>query len=535
MSTSVLAPQAIAAEQSGIHLETTRQAWPKRLLPFGLILLLTALSLAVHGYHPYAEDGGLYATGIKRLLNPTLYTHSQPFVDAHLRYSLFAPAIATLVHLTHASLATVLLFIHLASIAATLSAVWLLVRRLYTNQPAHLGAVTLTAAWLTLPVAGTSLILVDPYVTARSISLPCTLFALAATLDLLQPGSTRKRLSLAILCAVLLLAAITHPLMAAYALADVLLLAAVLSRIPSIRLWGSIALCCIAFIAAAILEAGWPPDPAVYIPVAITRYYWFLSRWQWYELIGLAAPLLILAAVAFYGKPRAFEDKPQAARRALARVAITSGITAVLVSIAFAHESSAAHIVARLQPLRTFQTIYMLMILVLGAILGEYLLRSHPWRWIVTFTLLGTFMFHIQRSTYPASAHIEWPGTPPANSYEQAFLWISRHTPIDALFAMDADYISEPAEDAQSFRAIAERSALPDYSKDGGEASITPSLAPAWTAGQLAQANLSTQADAQRLSALRPLNADWVMLRQHAQTSFDCPYTNDRVKVCRLP
>ena len=72
----------------------------------------------------------------------------------------------------------------------------------------------------------------------------------------------------------------------------------------------------------------------------------------------------------------------------------------------------------------------------------------------------------------------------------QAFLWIRGNTPKDALFALDADYINAPGEDAQSFRAIAERSALPDYSKDGGEASIAPDLTAAWSIGQAAQRGL---------------------------------------------
>ena len=52
---------------------------------------------------------------------------------------------------------------------------------------------------------------------------------------------------------------------------------------------------------------------------------------------------------------------------------------------------------------------------------------------------------------------------------------------------LDSHYITSPGEDAQSFRAIAERSAMPDYSKDGGEASIMPGLTSAWMSGVVAQ------------------------------------------------
>jgi hypothetical protein len=119
-------------------------------------------------------------------------------------------------------------------------------------------------------------------------------------------------------------------------------------------------------------------------------------------------------------------------------------------------------------------------------------------------------------------------------------VWVRGNTPQDALFALDADYINAAGEDAQCFRAIAERSALPDYSKDGGEASIAPELAGGWAMGQAAQQGLSrssrnaTEADAARIAALRPLGVSWVVMAADAATSFDCPYRNAAVRVCRL-
>ena len=81
-------------------------------------------------------------------------------------------------------------------------------------------------------------------------------------------------------------------------------------------------------------------------------------------------------------------------------------------------------------------------------------------------------------------------------SYERAFAWIGRNTPKDAVFAMDAQYITKPGEDAQSFRAIAERSVLPDFSKDGGVVTNKPELAAEWLQGQVAQAGLGAEPDA---------------------------------------
>jgi hypothetical protein len=207
---------------------------------------------------------------------------------------------------------------------------------------------------------------------------------------------------------------------------------------------------------------------------------------------------------------------------------------AVVVAAIFAREGAATHLVARLQPLRVFQQVYVVMILFVGAALAGWMGRQ--WlRWGIVFSLLAVVMFTAERQTFPASAHLEFHEAENANSWVQAFRWIKANTAVNAVFAMDADYITRPGEDAQGFRAIAERSALPDYSKDGGEAAITPSLTAAWTAGQTAQSKLSERSDAERMAALIPAGAGWVILVRGAATSFACDYTNAEVKVCRLP
>ena len=90
------------------------------------LVLLSPLVLLVHGYHPYAEDGGVYLPEIKRLLDPGLYPHGAEFVVGHLRYSLFAPVMAGLVRGSHFSLETVLLLVYVATFWMTLFAGWLL-------------------------------------------------------------------------------------------------------------------------------------------------------------------------------------------------------------------------------------------------------------------------------------------------------------------------------------------------------------------------------------------------------------------------
>ena len=144
-------------------------------------------------------------------------------------------------------------------------------------------------------------------------------------------------------------------------------------------------------------------------------------------------------------------------------------------------------------------------------------------------------MFCVQRRTFPNSAHLELPWNTETNEWEQAFLWIKANTPRDAVIAMDADYVTASGEDTQNFRAIAERSALPDYSKDGGVASIEPTLTPQWLMGETLQRDLDHAPDDDRVGALRDADVGWILLSRNAATLLECDYTNRTVKVCRLP
>ncbi len=122
-----------------------KTARPTREHAFAALLVtgLTLFAVAVDGYHPDAEDGGLYTAGIKRLLNPALYPHGADFVLEPTRLSLFAPAIAAMVRAGHAGLPVVLLAVHLASIWLTLFAAWMLAGRCWTARVAQAGAVLL--------------------------------------------------------------------------------------------------------------------------------------------------------------------------------------------------------------------------------------------------------------------------------------------------------------------------------------------------------------------------------------------------------
>jgi hypothetical protein len=501
-----------------------------------MLIFLTLTTLLIHGYHPLAEDGGLYVAGIEYLLNPALFPHDTAFVTAHLHYSIFAITIAEVMRITHIPLAWVLLLAYGFSLWLTLYAGLQILRRCFDNATAQFAGIALLATWATLPVAGTSLLLIDPYLTARSFSTPLSLLAIAFALDdwssLNRLPSIQRPLGLvrrpAVACAIcLLIAALFHPLMAIYAIAMVLTLRILRLEKPLV---GLCLLAVFAIAAAMVLQSLAPPDPLSVTAAAISRYYWFLSQWHWYELCGLIGPPCILLLIL-----REKESTPTAQ---LCKASLALSSLAVLMALLFAHERSSSHFIARLQPLRGFLLTYALMPLLLGASLAQRFIKRPiqlfaPVFAAVLFISAGT-LFYVQRVTFPASQHIELPWTPPANPWSRAFRWSSRNTPTDALFALDANYITTPGEDAQAFRATSLRSSLADFSKDGGEASITPTLSDLWQQGVKAQANLSAQSDTERDDNLEPLGVTWMVLHADSLTVHVCPYNNGVVKVCSL-
>jgi hypothetical protein len=496
-----------------------------------LCSVLTPLAVAVHGYHPYVEDGGLYLAGIKRLLNPHLYPYWSGFVTTHLKFSLFAPMVAGAVRLSHLDLMTVMLLLYVGSTWLTLFAGWLLTSRCTHSVRQCVGAVTVLTLTLTIPVAGTSLMLMDPYVTARSLSTPCGILMLVGALDALTAWTERNHVAwkAIVLCGASFgFAAMLHPLMAAYSLGFVLLL--VCAWIPErrARIAALLGLCALAMGAAACLEHLGPANTAAYAEVARTRTYWFLSQWQWYELVGLAGPVAVLFPIA-RGKRAA-----TAARR-VASAAMLAAMTSVVVALLVARVGARSYEVARLQPLRIYQTVYLLMLLTLGAFLAERLLKRSILRWGLLVAVTGTAMALAQRSTFPSSGHTEWPGQSPQNAWELAFDWARTHTPENAVFALDANYIREADEDSQNFRAIAERSMLPDEAKDGGVASIAPALTDQWVQGKTAQTGLDRGVSLADAARLRALSVEWIVVRRATSTAFPCSYENSAVKVCRLP
>jgi hypothetical protein len=482
------------------------------------IALLTPAVLLVHGYHPLADDGAVYVAGIKKLANPSLYQSDAVFALSPTRLSIFAHVLAPLLRWAH--LPVLLLVCHLASIFLFLLGAWRLTGRIFSTRSTRWGAVLLAACCFTLPVAGTSLSIMDPYATARSFSTPLSLFALAAVLD--------EKWVESILW--LALAALLHPLMAGYTAITLLTLA-----LARRKMWPALGLvlgmgwllCAVIFIATR------HADPSLaYNRAALSRSYFFLSSWRWYEYPGLVIPLLLLGLAGFRSRV------PWPAR-AFGIAATLIGSCALLTSLCFVHRSGSL-LLARLQVLRAFHFVYIAGVLLAGGMLGR-LAQQHKRAVAVLCLLILGALFAGQRLTYPESNHVEWPGLTPRNRWQQAFLWIRANTPDDAIFALDNDYIESAGEDAQGFRATAERSAVADWFKDGGIAGNFPQAATSWWQGSMATEQLNSATDEQRLARLQPLGVTWIVLAAQpapasrgASTGFPCPFTNARVRVCRL-
>src|SRR5271170_623530 len=137
------------------------------------------------------------------------------------------------------------------------------------------------------------------------------------------------------------------------------------------------------------------------------RSFLFISQWTWYEWVGVAVPLGILI---WFSRIRPRGATPAFAR--ISRALAIFGVLATLVAIVFASSPNLESFL-RLQPMRAFQLIYIVFFLLLGGLLGEYVLKSSYWLWASLFVAIGASIFLVQRNAYASSRHIEWPGAAP--------------------------------------------------------------------------------------------------------------------------
>jgi hypothetical protein len=269
--------------------------------------------------------------------------------------------------------------------------------------------------------------------------------------------------------------------------------------------------------AALLLLPSLAPVSGVYRGILDTSHAYFLvTRWQWYEWLGIFGPLAILWAIARY--------YPNL--RPLCRALIAFGLLSFAAALLLCIPRFAG--LAELQPLRSLHLIFILLFVFLGGILAESVLKSHAWRWVVLFLPICAGMFYAQRQLFPATSHLEFPWTAPSNPWAQAFDWVRHNTPADAVFALDPNYMNLPNEDEHGFRELAERSSLANV-HDKGAVSMFPALASDWSAQY--QSQQPWPPDFHRLR--QTYNVTWVVL-QNPAPPLVCPYRNPAVAVCQV-
>ena len=177
--------------------------------PLLLVLLLSGLGFLTMGYHPGAEDDGIYLPAIKARLNPALYPHDAAFFQMQLRTSIFDTFMAHFAQMTGIPLVWSELLWQCLSIFLVICACYKIVRQLFEEEAARWAGVAMVVAMFTLPVAGTALYIMDQHLHPRNLATALILF----TVSQILLGKRWQTVPL------LLLAFLLHPLMGAMGIA----------------------------------------------------------------------------------------------------------------------------------------------------------------------------------------------------------------------------------------------------------------------------------------------------------------------------
>ncbi len=473
---------------------------------FFFLAILTFAALLVQGYHVGIEDMAVYLPAIKKIINPELYPYDANFFFLYTRWTLFHQTVADLVRVTHLSLESLMFVLHIVSIFLILLACFRLIRKCFRERASQWCGVTLVAALLTIPVAGTALFITDQHLHPRNFATAFLLFAAVAALE-------RRPVTLLWI----VLTALCHPTMAVYGTFHIVILA-----------YGSFSAQSTA--AFSGIPFGAPPNP-IWRKAMADRGYPYPFSWPWYEWLGALAPIAFLwffARIARREGMALFE-------RVCSRLAISTSLGIVIAVFVSEYLQTQTQTWARFEPMRVLHFPYIVFLLFSGGMLGKYLLRDRALRWAALFIPLALAMFHFQRLEFASSYHIEWPGRTPRNSWVQAFVWVRENTPRSALFALDPRYMHSPGEDYYGFRAYAERSALADNEKDTSAVAVFPDLAWQWNLEVTDRENWQqfTLGDFERLK--KKYGVTWAIVVRPGVAGLSCPYTNSQVMVCQIP
>jgi hypothetical protein len=244
----------------------------------------------------------------------------------------------------------------------------------------------------------------------------------------------------------------------------------------------------------------------------------YLLQWHWYEWLGAVGPSVLLAFFA--------RTLPSRSARRLCRRAAAYGLLVLAAGMAITIPEQVEPLTP-LQPMRGLHLVYIVLVLTIGAMIARWS-GNIPWRWAVILVPLAAIMFYAQRQLFANSDHFDLPWRTPGNAYAQAFLWARKHTPRDALFALDPYYKRQ--DDHYGFRAWSRRSMLAD-DKDLGVAGLFPLNAER----AYLEMRVRSPWNNADFEVLRDVyKVGWVILDRAHPAPLVCPYENQRVRVCRL-
>lgn len=505
------------------------------------LLAFTLLAFAIHGYHYGIEDEAIYLPAIKKILDPSLYPRDSEFFMGQARGTALPWIIAGLTRLTRAPLPWVVITAQFASIYTFLGGCWMVTSQCFPARRQRWAGVALVTALLTLPVAGTSIYLADQHLHPRTLACALVLMAIAWTMEVhrrdaesrsLRRGKIRgRKLACVFAC---IAAALIHPLMALYGIAFVVVLWLPLERWKDRSFAGRSTILCAALVTLPFLAH----PTAAWREALATREYYTLRNWEWYEWLGLLAPIII---VWWLGRIAERQQLPTLARLMRRLNMYAAGMCVITLAVTLPNQTE---FLWPLQPARYLHTVYVLMILASAGLLTHK--RAWPVALVsVVLALLMCVVQWLQFALFTGTPHIDWPDHHTHNAYVQAFLWARDHTPKKAYFAMDPEYMRYSAN--YGFRALAERSQMADISKDAGVVTVSPQIAADWKrqVDAIRGWRQFTPNDFARLR--RDFGVDWVVLNTDGLASpynMDCPFVSSTalvresqlyVVVCRTP
>lgn len=486
-------------------------------------LLLTALGFLVMGYHPGAEDDGLYLAAVKADLNPALFHHDAAFFQHQMRTSVFDTWMAAFVYGTGMPIAWAELLWQFLSLFFILLACWTIVTQLFEGAATRWAGIAMVTAMFTLPVAGTALYLADQYLHPRNLATALILFGASR----IMAGRRWQAVPL------LTLAFLLHPLMGALGISFCCVLVLTFwdpLRIHLRSLREYLAPSTITPV-AAFIPFGWifGLPSQTWLDAMQTRHLYHLYQWEWYEWLGAIGPLVLFWLIA-----RIAHKQGEIKLARFAAAILLYGVFQQVVAMAIL--SPVAPIgFSTLEPMRYLHLVYVFLTLVGGAYLGKYILKARMWRWAVFLLLANGGMFIAQRQLFAGTEHLELPGRVSVNPWLQAFDWIRQNAPQDAYFAVDPNYTTTPGEDYHGFRALAERSVLADANKDAATVTKEPELGPAWKKQVDAQTGWSRFQLADFKWLRVNFDVQWVVVPYPQPAGLACSWHNATLSVCRIP